>query len=70
VSSTTVLNWRAHGGERAAERESTRLGMMINDMITCVLVGEKGGILCEELRCAWYSDSAEQAMLQQGLSNG
>jgi hypothetical protein len=35
VSSTTVLNWRAHGVERAAERRIARLGRMVNDMITC-----------------------------------
>ena len=34
MSSTTVLNWRAHGVERAAERRATRLGRMVNDMIT------------------------------------
>jgi hypothetical protein len=35
VSSTTVLNCRAHGVEQAAtERRATRLGRMVNDMIT------------------------------------
>ena len=29
-----MLNWRAHGVERAAERRATRLGRMVNDMIT------------------------------------
>jgi hypothetical protein len=33
VSSTTVLNWRAHGVERVAERRATLLGTIVNDMI-------------------------------------
>lgn len=36
VSSTTVLNWRAHGVEQVLERRATRLGRVVNDMLAVV----------------------------------
>ena len=56
MSSTTVLNGRAHGVERAAERRATRLGRMVNDMITWEGVGEREGeryCVEESSECAW-----------------
>lgn len=60
VSSTTVLNWRAHSLEWAVERRATtRLGRMVNDMVTeksewaryCVKVDCRGRRPLERSQC-------------------
>jgi hypothetical protein len=57
VSSTTVLNWRAHGVERVAERRATLLERMVNDMIE--LLEREGVRYCADGRgeCRWTQAS-------------
>ena len=60
MSSTTVLNWRAHGVERVAERRATLLGRMVNDMIELSEREERGTLQTVESRVAsGYVDTSE-----------
>lgn len=64
VSSTTVLNWRAHSLEWAVERRATRLGRMVNDIVT--LEGRECARYCVKVDCRGRRPLERSRVLLQG----